>query len=40
MKTIIGKREYQVKQTGNRFFYFSQRAMRWLPVKKSEVTFD
>ena len=40
MKRMIGKREFQVKQTGSKFFYFSPLAMRWLPVKRSEVIFE
>jgi len=39
MNLVIGKRVYQVKQTGNKFFYFSPRAMRWLPCKKADVVF-
>jgi hypothetical protein len=30
---------FRVKKTGNRFFYRSIRAMRYLPVKKSLVEF-
>jgi len=37
MKTIINGKEFVVKQSGNRYFYWSSRALRWLPVKKSEV---
>lgn len=39
MKTIINNREYKVKQTGNNFYYWSVRALRWLPVAKSKVIF-
>jgi len=38
MKTIINGKEFEVKQSGNRFFYWSVKAGgRWLPVKKSDV---
>jgi len=38
MATIINGKEFEVKQVGNRFFYWSVKAGgRWLPVKKSEV---
>ena len=35
--TINGK-TYNVKETNGKFFYWSPRAIRWLPVKKSEVS--
>lgn len=37
MKTLINGKEYQVKETNGKYFYWSPRAMRWFPVKKSEV---
>ena len=39
MKTVIKGREFKVKQTGQKFFYWSTRAMRWLPVKRVNVIF-
>lgn len=30
---------YQVKKTGNRFFYYSRRQASWMPVKKAEVKY-
>jgi hypothetical protein len=29
---------YAVRETAGRFFYFSPRAVRWLPVSKSKVS--
>jgi len=40
MKTIIKNKEYEVKKTGNRFYYWSNLAVRWLPVAKDKVIFD
>lgn len=40
MKTIIGNKEFEVKKIGNRYFYWSIRAMRNLPVAKSKVIFE
>lgn len=39
-KTKINDREFQVKQTGNKFYYWSTLAGRWLPVAKSKVIFE
>lgn len=39
MKTFIGRDQFEVKQTGNRYFYWSTNACRWLPVKKAKVIF-
>ena len=33
----IGTKTFEVKQTGNKFFYWSPRAFRWLPVAKAKV---
>lgn len=30
---------FEVKETNGKFFYYSKLARRWLPCKKSEVTF-
>lgn len=30
---------YQVKQTGNRYFYYSRRQASWMPIKKAEVKY-
>lgn len=38
MSTTINGKTFNVKQTNGRFFYWSPRSMRWLPVKKSEVS--
>lgn len=35
-----GKFTYEVKQTGNKFFYYSKAARRWMPVKAELVDFD
>ena len=40
MKTIINGKTYPVTQTGNRFFYFSSKAGRKLPVSKKDVIFE
>jgi len=37
MTISINGKEFQVKQTGNRFYYFSPKVGRWLPIAKSEV---
>lgn len=39
MTTIKNGKSYTVKQSGNKFFYWSPRAIRWLPVAKVEVVF-
>lgn len=31
-------RTFKVKETNGKYFYWSPRALRWLPVKKSEVS--
>lgn len=36
---ITSRGTYEVKQTGNRFFYYSRQCMRWMPVAKSKVKF-
>lgn len=33
----IGNRTFEVKQTGNKFYYYSNLAGRWLPVAKAKV---
>lgn len=40
MKTIINNKELAVKQVGNRFYYWSFRAGRHLPVAKANVIFE
>ena len=41
MKTIINNKEFQVKQTGNRYFYWGGGfPRRWIPIAKSKVIFD
>lgn len=42
MKAIIGGKEFRAKRgenSPNRFYYWSPRAMRWLPVAKAKVIF-
>lgn len=31
---------FDVKKAGERFFYWSPRALRWMPVAKSKVSFS
>lgn len=38
MTTLINGKTFTVKQTGAKFFYWSPRALRWLPVAASKVT--
>ncbi len=40
MHTVINGKTFNVKQTGNRFFYWSPRAIRWLPVAAARVVLD
>lgn len=40
MYTMIGTRRFEVKETNGKYFYWSQRAFRWLPVAKSKVVFE
>jgi hypothetical protein len=35
----IGTQTFNVKETKGKFFYWSPRALRWLPVAKAKVTF-
>jgi len=37
MTTIINGKTFTVKETNGKFFYWSPRAIRWLPVQKSKV---
>ncbi len=42
MKTLIGGKPFRVKRCDtceNRFYYWSPKAMRWLPVAKAKVIF-
>jgi hypothetical protein len=39
MTYIANSKAHEVKQTGTKFFYWSPRALRWLPVAKSKVQF-
>jgi hypothetical protein len=34
---MIGNKQFEVKQTGNRFYYYSPLAGRWFPVSKSRI---
>ena len=40
MYRMIGTQKFEVKETNGKYFYWSPRAFRWLPVKKSEVIFE
>lgn len=40
MKTIIANKECKVKETNGKFFYWSPRAVRWMPVAKGKVIFE
>ena len=37
MHTVINGKPFAVKQRGNRFYYWSPRAVRWLPVAAARV---
>lgn len=39
MTTQINGKNFEVKETNGKFFYFSPRALRWLPVAKAKVIF-
>lgn len=42
MKTLIGGKTFRVKRgenSENRFYYWSPKAMRWLPIAKANVIF-
>jgi hypothetical protein len=42
VKTIIGNKEFRVKRhedNANRFYYWSPKALRWIPVAKAKVIF-
>lgn len=38
MTTTINGKTFKVKESNGRYFYFSPRSGRWLPVKRSEVS--
>lgn len=40
MTTVIKGKSFEVKQTGNKFFYFSRLTARWFPIAKSSVVFN
>ncbi len=40
MYRLIGTEKFEVKETNGKYFYYSRRAGRWMPVKKSEVIFE
>jgi hypothetical protein len=40
MKTIINNKQFEVKCTNGRYFYFSHRGMRWFPIAKKNVIFE
>lgn len=37
MSTTINGKTFSVKETNGKFFYWSPRALRWLPVSKAQV---
>lgn len=37
MIAIVNNKEFKAKETNGSFFYWSPRALRWLPVSKSLV---
>lgn len=37
MTATINGKTFQAKQTGNKFFYWSPKALRWLPVSADKV---
>ena len=39
-KATISGKTYSVKQVGSRLFYFSPRALRWLPIARAKVSFS
>ena len=39
MKTIIKNKQFQVKETNGRYYYFTPSMGRWLPVAKANVIF-
>lgn len=40
MTTLIGSRQFKVKESNGKFFYWSPRAVRWLPIAKEKVQFS
>ena len=38
MAYVAFGKTFEVKRTGNKFFYWSPRAVRWLPVAASKVS--
>ena len=39
MRYVLGTKEFEVKETNGKFFYWSPLAGRWLPVAKAKVIF-
>ena len=39
MTTTINNKFFSVKQTGNKFFYWSPKVGRYLPIAKAKVNF-
>jgi hypothetical protein len=39
MTATINGKTYQAKKSNGKFFYWSPRALRWLPVAKAKVAF-
>lgn len=40
MKTVINGKEFAVKETNGKYFYWSPRAFRWLRISKANVVFE
>lgn len=37
MKALVFNKEFQAKETNGKYFYWSPRALRWLPTSKSNI---
>lgn len=40
MHTVIQGKNFNVKQTGTKFYYWSPRALRWLPIAAARVVIQ
>jgi hypothetical protein len=38
MTATINGKTFKAKETNGKFFYWSPRALRWLPIKAAEVS--
>ena len=39
MTTVINNQRFQVKETNGKFFYFSVKNGRWMPISKNKVEY-